>query len=350
MNVLKYSLILLIVVSKCFAQKEITLKTTTFNNQNLPIYIHKVIDARENKAVFIQKNNKQVNVTLAPLLPIAIKNFINTSFPKKRNAKPIFIKIKEFQIKEFQSSINHLTARVYVNLVFLEKHNNQFKQITQVKHYEDKKFELENNTHVFDTHETRIRAALEYCMQTFMYKYITINKLPYKNSLTYHKSDTYIAPEKNGQWYNILTYKKVFSKHKKGWNVAYTGFSDSNKDFIIPFVLSYDQFSSKIKDNKKYKSIDSYTLGTGFDGYLKINPGIYANLGLNIPLGVESIRYANNKKKNRFLIGLNLKQGIKIIPWKNYGFVVGANVFQQLQNSKTYTTDLGFEVEVGFSF
>ena len=214
-------------------------------------------------------------------------------------------------------------------------------------------FQISDTSELFDTHERRIRAALEYCVQGFINNYKAKNTLDLNAIQTQFITEYSIEEQSElGYWYNFLTFKKVFSKHKEGWEISYISFTDSNEDFIIPLVMSYRQNSLKSKSlkNKGYKSVNSYTLSAGLDGYLKISPGIYANIALEMSSGFEKLKDLENNKKNNFLIGLSSKQGVKIIPWKEFGIVIGAGFFQQIQNSKVYKTDFGFELELGINF
>jgi hypothetical protein len=150
----------------------------------------------------------------------------------------------------------------------------------------------------------------------------------------------------------MLTYKRLSDKYNEGWNVAYTGFSDHEKDLIIPFVLSYGQSRAKsnIVQERGYSSVDSYAFGFGFNGFLKISHGFYLDIGVNVPIGMEVLRDLQEKKSNNFLIGLGASQGVKIIPWKDFGIVIGAGIFQRWQTSKVINRNFGFQLELGFNF
>jgi hypothetical protein len=99
-----------------------------------------------------------------------------------------------------------------------------------------------------------------------------------------------------------------------------------------------------------YSSVNSYALGFGLNGYAKIAAGIYLDLGLNVPIGLEVLRDLENKKSSNFLIGLSAHQGVKIIPWKDFGITIGAGLFQRFQTSKIINRNFGFELEVGINF
>jgi hypothetical protein len=50
--------------------------------------------------------------------------------------------------------------------------------------------------------------------------------------------------------------------------------------------------------------VDSYLIGIGFNGFIKIVPGLYVDLGLNVPVGMEVLKDIAEKKSKNFLIGL----------------------------------------------
>ncbi|MFS4467788.1 hypothetical protein [Maribacter sp. 2210JD10-5] len=154
------------------------------------------------------------------------------------------------------------------------------------------------------------------------------------------------------RWFNLITFKRTLDKYENRWEVGYTGFTDSDNDFIIPFEISYGQSRAKTDRVRErgYSSIDTYALGSGFNGLIKIIPGVYVDIGLNIPLGIEVLRNLEDKKSNNFLVGVVASQGVKIIPWKEFGIVIGAGIFQQLQISKVYKRNFGFELELGINF
>lgn len=361
MNFTRYLMVFFILCNKAFSQESIALQTVPMDTKNFSIYIKEVTDERKEKTLgyIANKYDKNVILNIYPDAPKAIQDFMDVSFIHAEKAKPIYIKIQALEIQQSQSSITDITTRVYVNLIFLEKNKDTLKTLFDVKHYEDEVFPMSNTTEIFETHEKRIRAALENCIQSFMHNYKEKSNTNFKTEGPERETITSIKNQSGteskpllGKWYNLLTFKKVFSKHKKGYKISYIGFADNDKDFILPFVMSYDRYSIKSKSltNQGYRSIDAYTLGGGFDGYFKIHSGVYLNLGLDVPIGMELTKNLMNKKRYNFLIGISAKQGIKIMPWKDLGIVIGAGVFQQIQTSKVYQTNFGFELELGINF
>jgi hypothetical protein len=77
---------------------------------------------------------------------------------------------------------------------------------------------------------------------------------------------------------------------------------------------------------------------------------LYADVGVSVPIGMEILRDLNNKKSNNFLIGIGANQGVKIIPWQDFGIVIGAGLFQRFETSKVHNMNVGFELELGINF
>jgi hypothetical protein len=338
-----------------FSQEQIVLKSISFESQEQQIYIVKVMDERPEKSLGYLENayGEKSKLYLKPDAPQAVMSFMNLSLSKLEKSKPIYIKINNLEIRQAQTSISELTVQVYVNLEFYEKNNNNLSKLYGISRSVQQVFSMSSTYKIFKTHEQRIRAALEYCMIGFInHRIKNDSNSGFKPSNIFEKSSIINSKPKLGKWFNMLTFKRILSNHNKGWKVNYIGFLDTDDDFILPFVLSYDQYSLKSDEliKKKYKSVDTYSIGVGFDGLIKISPGIYANFGINIPIGIETITSQANRKKGNSLIGVSTKQGIKIIPWKNYGIVIGAGLFQQIQTSKVYKTDFGFELELGINF
>ncbi|WP_281990769.1 hypothetical protein [Aquimarina aggregata] len=343
-----------------FAQKEIVLKTVPFQTEDSLIYIKKVFDTRKEKYLghSITRSGEKIPFKLSPDASKAVLNFTRASLLPSKNAKPVYIEIQNLDIQQSQISVKNILTRVHVNLVFYEKRNNNLQKLFNVRHYEDEVFAIANESKIFETHEKRVRAALEYCVLSFMNRYT--KNIKSKTNLSYKQTNAsdvfYTEPEVRqselGNWYNIVTFKKRYSKHMDGWKISYIGFADNAKDFLIPFVISYDQYKIKPESlqSKRYTSVDAFTLGGGFDGYLKIGKGVYVNLSLNIPVGLEMTKDENDKRQHNFLVGIRSSQGIKIIPWQNFGVVLGAGLFQQIQTSKVYSKNFGVELELGINF
>ncbi len=347
-------LLLVMVSANIFSQENIVLQPLPLEIQNQSLYIKEVQDERFRKQLgFLEGSTRKKKVfRLYPSAAVSVKDFINISLSGSDASRPVYIKIKSLKIEQSKRSISEITTRVFVKLVFLEKEKNTLKELFTISHYEHQYFPISSLTAIAETHEKRIRAALEYCLRSFIHELlkndVDANKLP-QEIFEKAAADTYVPL---GKWFNLLTYKKIYSKYNQGWRVSYIGFADNEKDFMMPFVMSYERYGVKSERliEKKFTAVDAYTIGGGFEGYIKLIPGLYASFGLEIPMGIEITKDLNNNKRSRFLIGAGATQGLKIIPWRDFGVIIGVGVFQQVRNSKLYTTDLGFELEVGINF
>ncbi|WP_296311640.1 hypothetical protein [Winogradskyella sp. UBA3174] len=357
---MKKFVIILLVFFSCsssFSQTTIDLKLVPFEITNQNFYIDNVIDNRQELHLGVIENNsnKKVKLRFENGTATTIKNFMDAALPKSGETVPITLKVNQLKIEEAQTSIDKRTARVYVEFSFYAANG---EELYKVVHYEDEVFPVSSLTEIYETHEQRIRAALEYCLWSFIdaQKANTSPKLLKDaipdDAISSKKASAIETYVPLGKWFNMLTFKRVTDKYNEGWNVSYTGFSDHDKDLIIPFVIGYGQSRAKsdIVQERGFSSVDSYALGFGFNGYLKITPGVYFDLGLNVPIGVEVLRDLEDKKSTNFLIGLRANQGVKIIPWKDYGIVIGAGLFQQWQTSKVINRNFGFQLELGINF
>jgi hypothetical protein len=359
MKTFGYLLIFFVSLNSVFSQDSLQLHTVAFRT-NLNIHIEQVYDEREKKSLGEIESlaGEKTQLYLTGGAEQAIQGFMNVSLPKSDTSTPVFINIKSLEIQQAQTGVEELTARVYVRLIFFIKRTNQEIQLLEIGHYEDQLFSFSNTLHLHETHEQRIRAALEYCVISLMNEPSIPNTLQELNSgkrappLVNHKITLLEQKPSLTKWFNLLTFKKSYSQYYEGWEVSYTGFADSDKDFIIPFEFSYGQSKTKSGLVKKegYSSIDTYVFGAGANGYVKLASGVYLDLGVSVPIGAEILKDLNNKQSENFIIGIGASQGVKIIPWKDFGLVFGASVFEQVQSSKVFKKDFGVEFEIGVNF
>ncbi len=359
MKTFAYLLIFFVSLNTVFAQDSLQLNTVAFPT-NLNIHIEHVYDNRETKELGEVERiaGEKSQLYLSGGVEQAIQEFMDVSLPKSDTSTPVFINVKHLEVQLAQTGVEELTARVYIRLIFFVKHNAQEIQLLEIGHYEDQLFSFSNTSTLHQTHEQRIRAALEYCVVSLMKEPSIQNTLHELNTIerdapiVNHKITLLEQKPILTKWFNLLTFKKSYSQYYEGWEISYTGFADSDKDFIIPFEFSYGQSKTKSGLVKKegYSSIDTYVFGAGANGYIKLTPGVYVDLGVSVPIGVEILRDLNNKQSENFLIGIGASQGIKIIPWKDFGLVFGASVFEQVQSSKVFKKDIGFEFEIGVNF
>ncbi|WKN41165.1 hypothetical protein [Tunicatimonas pelagia] len=151
---------------------------------------------------------------------------------------------------------------------------------------------------------------------------------------------------------HMLTYTKTFSKHYQGWSIQYREFDGSTDEFVIPITLSFGsaRIDQALLEKKDIASLDTYSLGLGFDGYERLGKGTYLNLGLGTIVGLESIETTKQQRIDRFLIGGTSKIGLLFVPFQELGLVFGANALGRLSNSRAVRYDLGLSLEVGVNF
>ncbi len=151
---------------------------------------------------------------------------------------------------------------------------------------------------------------------------------------------------------HMVTYTKNFSKRYEGWSIQYREFDGGTDEFVIPITLSFGstRIDQTLLEKKDIASLDTYSLGLGFDGYERLGKGTYLNLGLGAMAGLESIETTKQQNINRFLIGGTSKIGLLFVPFQELGLVFGANALGRLSNSKAVRYDLGLSLEVGINF
>jgi len=342
-----------------FAQDFIELKTQAFDTSKASFYIEEVIDNRDDKNLGIHNNleGEKVTLQLQPNAVNAVQAFMDSSLTASPGKKAIYIKINNLNIQETRRNTEEVISRAAIDLSFCEMKHGKLKEIYRVQHNEDQIFAAhlfefaKTIEDVFLSHEQRIRAALEYSVLAF----IEYQNTAIDDSLAHFEPSNFDdTTNKLNNWYNIIEYRQILtSTYHNGWAVGYTGFMDSNKSFIIPYELNLEFYDVKedLARSEGFEFVDATVLRPGIFGYKKIFSGVYAAVGLNVPIGVEVKRRLNTEDDiYKFLIGVGASQGIKIIPWKTQGIVLGLEFFQQIQNSEIYTRDTGLEISVGFNF
>ncbi|MCG8319734.1 MAG: hypothetical protein MI921_09545 [Cytophagales bacterium] len=352
-----YFCLLFLVCVEVYAQENVLLKTVPFEVKDQSIYIEEVIDNRKEKQLGHLKDpdGHKVCLKLHGGASKAVQEFADASFPHLENKRPIYLKINALNVQESKRRMNNGIvgiARAHVALVFFEKNTGEMNELFSIKHNEDQVFALIDRENLFHTHEQRIRAALEYCMLAFVDHY----QKDSKETKPTHFPEEGPAPgfnSKLGKWFNLITVKAMNSTYHEGWSVGYTGFVDSKKGFILPYEISYEHENVKSNSarDRGYESADLRIIRPRFYYlYKKLIPGIYAALSLSTPLGYEELENIAGDDSSNFIIGVGASQGIRIIPWENFGIVIGADFLQQFQTSEVYRRDLGFELILGVNF
>ncbi|WP_340065831.1 hypothetical protein [Ascidiimonas aurantiaca] len=355
----QFVLLFMLISTIASAQDFVELKTVVFDTDNSSFYVEEVIDNRKVKNLGIHNtlNGEKAILQLQPNAAVAVKTFIEASLKKEFDKKAIYIKINELNIQETRRNTEEVVSRAAVDLSFYEMKRGKLKELYRIKRNEDQIFAA----HIFDfaktiedvflSHEQRIRAALEYGMLAFI-EHQSISK---ESDMVHFEASNFDDEDNTlNNWYNIIEYRQILtSTYHNGWAVGYTGFMDSDKSFIIPYEINLEFYDVKedFAGREGFEYVEATMLRPGIFGYKKIFPGVYGAVGVNLPIGVEVKRRLNTDTDiYKFLIGVGASQGVKIIPWKDYGLVLGVEFFQQIQNSEIYTRDIGLEVSVGFNF
>ncbi|UII75724.1 hypothetical protein LV716_15900 [Flagellimonas sp. HMM57] len=348
-------LISFIVLFKSQAQEIVHLKTVPFEPETSTIYIEEVTDEREEQplGLFKKANGNKVTLHLNKGAAQAVKNFYEASLLPV--GKPIHIKIKALNVQESHRRMNKgivKVARAHVELWFFEKNGNTITEVFRIQHNEDEVFGLAEKQRLQDTHEKRIRAALEYCMHAFLNNYTETTSKPLVNHFK-PPTEGYNVDERLGQWFNLVTLKGMRSTNFEGYGVSYTGFVDSKKGLIKPYETSFEVTWTRpgVAEENGYKDVNSYVFRPElYFFYKRIVTGVYATASANIPIGYEIAEDLDGDNSFNFIIGAGASQGIRIMPWKRKGLVFGVDFFQQFETSKVFRTDFGLELVLGVNF
>ncbi len=358
---MKYShlffLIFFLVHFKTMAQQNLSLKTVSFEVNDPWFYVDKVIDSRKEQYLGKLKDPEgyEVKLRLHGGASKAVREFADISLPRQETSQGITIKIKALNIQDSRRRMNEgvvAIARAHVELIFLEESGGESRELFHIKHNEDQVFSLDDTESLFNTHERRVRAALEYCLLAFV-----DNRPRDKNDIQpIHFPKDGSVPgfsSRLDRWINLVTVQVINTTYHEGWSVGYTGFVDRKKGLIRPYELSIGQENVKTSEalDRGYESAILRTIRPRFYYlYKRIIPGLYAAFSLSMPLGYEELEDVDGDDSINFIIGAGASQGIRIIPWEKTGVVIGADFLQQFQTSRVYRRDIGFELVFGINF
>ncbi|MEM9983443.1 MAG: hypothetical protein AAF734_13175 [Bacteroidota bacterium] len=268
---------------------------------------------------------------------------------------PIHIEIKALNVQESKRRMNNGIARVaraHVSLAFFEKQDGLLIETFSIKHNEDEVFDLASRSALYNSHEKRIRAALEYCMHAFLNDYQAI-KNDTRNPDFQPKRENNKIEVKLGQWFSLVTLKGMRSAYFEGYGISYTGFVDSKKGLIRPYEASFEVTWARreVAAENGYNDVNAYVFRPElYFFYKKLLSGAYATLSANLPIGFEILENLEGNNSVNFVIGVGASQGLRFIPWEKNGLVLGVDFFQQLETSRIYSFDLGVEVVLGINF
>jgi hypothetical protein len=340
------------------AQELVSLRSVPFKTAYTGnIHIHSVVDQREVKNLGTYKNpiSGQVELQLQGGAEKSVKDFYALSFKKDSLSKPIYIAINALSVQESKRKVNDgiaEVARAHVSLTFFEKTDSILKQVYSIKHNEDEVFALFDKASVHATHEKRIRAALEYCMHTFLNRYQTVELSVNKANFKAYQENKEMH-EQLGEWFNLVTLKGMQSRYFQGYGISYTGFVDSKKGWIRPYETSFEVTWARpdIATSNGFSNVNSFVFRPElYFFYKRLSKGIYASMSANVPVGFETLEDLTGDNSINFVIGVGASQGLRFIPWKKKGLVFGVDFFQQFETSEVYRFDLGLELVLGVNF
>ncbi|MEM9671033.1 MAG: hypothetical protein ACFB15_00455 [Cyclobacteriaceae bacterium] len=348
--------LLIFASSRVFSQETVALRSVAFKPPTDDVYVMSVHDERTNRHLGMHKNLNGDKVTLYmdKGAEQSVADFYEISMPHRLSGRPVLIKIKELNVQESKRRMNSFIARVaraHVELVFLEKHAGEWSEVFTIRHNEDQVFGLYDKQNLYNTHEERIRAALEYCMLAFLHNYEEPKSLT-ESHFDISSGRQKINP-KLGQWFNLVTAKVLRSTYFEGYGISYTGFVDSKKGLIRPYETSFEVTWARrdVAEENGFRDVNSFVFRPElYFFYKKITRGIYASVSANIPVGYEILENFDGDNSFNFVIGAGASQGLRIIPWEKRGLVIGADFFQQFETSRVYRFDVGVEVVVGINF
>jgi hypothetical protein len=158
------------------------------------------------------------------------------------------------------------------------------------------------------------------------------------------------------KWNNMLTYRQSIGIIQNTYNLSYYGYLNSNEKWIFPISLRLtgsEEFNEKNMATG-FNDWSQWVTEFGLSGFKRIKGENYFSLGFHLPLGWERYRLPSEtsavKKHWHGLIGLRAEERMLYISDKKTGLVLSAGFYQLLLNSKRYTLDAGFSLEVGLKF
>ncbi|MEM9363770.1 MAG: hypothetical protein AAGA43_14115 [Bacteroidota bacterium] len=352
------TVILFFLVTILYAQKSMSLRTIPFNPQgHEKVYVESVLDKRKVKSLGIHKNlnGEETELFLKEGAEAAIESFYAHSLKKDSLKEPIYIELHALNVQESKRRMNNgivQIARAHIELSFFKMEGQQLKKIYTIKHNEDEVFGLYEKVELYDTHEKRIRAALEYCMHYFLKNYKKVKAVVSNTDFIPPRENEKIV-NKLGEWFNLVTIKGMGSRYFQGYGISYTGFVDSEKGLIRPYEASFEVSWARegVAEENGFEEVNSYVFRPElYFFYKRLFQGVYASMSMNVPLGFELLEDLSGDNTFNFVIGIGASQGLRFIPWQKGGLVFGVDFFQQFETSEVYRFDLGVEFVLGINF
>jgi len=164
------------------------------------------------------------------------------------------------------------------------------------------------------------------------------------------------------KWVNMLTYRQTIGFIENGYNLSYYGYLKTKSIWSYPISLRLSGSKGYNEANMKpgYKDWSQSLSYWGLSGFRNLKDDWYLSLGGHVPLGWERYRYngenghaeelSTDKRHFHLLAGLNAEERIFYMSPNKVGLVLGVGFYQRLMNSKVYTVDAGFSLEIGLKF
>jgi hypothetical protein len=158
------------------------------------------------------------------------------------------------------------------------------------------------------------------------------------------------------KWINMVTYRQSIGYIENSYNLSYYGYLTSKDKWTFPISLRLTGAEQYNEKNMRtgYKDWSQRVTEFGMSGFRRIKGDEYFALGVHVPVGREKFRYADETaatwKHRHWLIGLAAEERLMYISSNKTGLVMSVGFYQMLMNSKRYTFDAGFSLEVGIKF
>ena len=161
------------------------------------------------------------------------------------------------------------------------------------------------------------------------------------------------APE-NRKSYFVTVFNKQ-GINANGWAFSVYSYPTSkvNKNgWIIPWVLSVEinNLNPYFINQTAFQSVKLNYYSPGFTGFKKVYKSIWVNLGIQFPIGTESLTDNLGNVSTNIVFGLAPSQGIYYISNTKVGLVFGIGFYEKIITSISYPNDLGMKLELGIKF
>ena len=165
------------------------------------------------------------------------------------------------------------------------------------------------------------------------------------------------------KWLNMLTYRQTVGFVENGYNLSYYGCLITKDVWTYPISIRLSSSKSYNENNMKagYKDWSQNLSYWGISGFRKLKDNWYLSLGGHVPLGWERYRYdgkdgehaeelPTDNRHFHLLAGINTEERIFYMTPNKVGLIMGCGFYQRIMNSKVYTVDAGFSLEIGLKF